>query len=506
MFKPAAFTLTVLILALSACAREELPTPTSPPPLTETLPATQPIPTAVPSPTATMAPTSTPEPTPIPAEISVDDQPLAEDGKLTFAKVAIAEAGWLVLYANRDGQAAEILGYTAVEPGIHEDVVVEIDPLQSSAVLVARLHIDSGEIGVFEYPGPDMPLNSETDLLSAEFEVDSQFTVPSITVSDQQLTADGVVRVERVYSAGPGWLLIQADADGQPGPTLGFSMVKEGSNEGLLIPIQWRQSSARLFARLVADQGRPERWDEETDPVVIVAGEPVMVSFEVVLPPDIYVIDQPVVNDQIVVERITSNGPSWLVIYSDNEGVIDRIIGFSPLEDGVNENLVVPVVGNAVTTKLHILQHEDTEPGGPFNFPASDPPLTFEGRLPAPYTFQTNPGNYLVTQDQALDVTADAPAVLVPLVVVDAPSWLVILADNDGQAGEPIGFLSIPAGVSRDIQVPIDGEQATATLYAALHMNAGDLQQFEYPDGVDAPFRYSGRLIQSPFALLSSTE
>lgn len=505
MLKPTALILAILIMLLSACAREEPPTPTDVPP-TQTAPAAQEVPTEAPSPTATVPPTATPEPTPIPAAISVEDQPLAEDGRLTFAVVALADDGWLVLYANRDGQVAEILGYTPVEAGIHENVVVQIDPLQSSAVMVARLHVDAGDIGTFEFPGPDMPLSSETNLLSVQFEVESQFTVPSITVADQELTADGVVRVDRVYSTGPGWLLIQADVDGQPGRILGFAMVKEGSNEDLLIPIQWRQSSARLFARLHADNGRSERWDEELDPVIAVAGEPVMVSFAVILPPDIYIIDQPVVDEQIVVDRVTSSGPSWLVIYSDNEGVFDRIIGFAPLEDGVNERLVVPLVGSLVTEKLHVLQHEDSVPGGDFDFPRSDGPLTYDGRLPATYTFQTNPGNYLITLDQTLDLAADSPAVIVPLVVVDLPSWLVIFASQDGQAGEPIGYLSLPAGVNRDVQVPVDAELVTPVLYAGIHINAGDLDQFEFPDGVDVPFRYSGELIQSPFTLLAPEE
>ena len=47
---------------------------------------------------------------------------------------------------------------------------------------------------------------------------------PSVTVADQEIV-DGKVTIAEVVSDGPGWLVIHAQADGKPGPILGYSPV-----------------------------------------------------------------------------------------------------------------------------------------------------------------------------------------------------------------------------------------------------------------------------------------
>ncbi len=503
------FLFLLLAIMLAACANEEESTPAVQPTMTATTAvinaANTPVSTLIPSPQPTATMTPTPEPTPILPIITVTDQTLAEDGRLTIAQVNIAEAGWLVIHAQRDGQVEEVLGYTAVSPGINVDVPVTVDPLQASPSLVAMLHTDKGENGEFEFPGSDSPLQFESAVVSAGFDVEFLFDLPFITITDQKVEEDGLIHVDRVFSTGPGWLFIHTDDDGALGPVLGFAFVNQGLNDSLTVSIPWRESTTRLYAMLYEDNGRPNRLDEEEDLPVLLNGEPVVAPFKVALPPDVFVIDQPVTNGQVVIDRAVSNDPGWLVIYSDNEGTIDRIIGFSPLIDGVNELLVVDIVESLATTNLHILLHEDSEPGDDFNFPASDGPITFDGRLPAPFTFRTDPGNYIITKNQVLqtDDTNGTSSVMFRLAVVDVPAWAIIMNDEDGESGEIIGATWIPAGVNRDIMVEVEPENVTSILYGAIHLDAGTPEQFDYPDGPDVPFRYSGNVIQSPFTLLA---
>ena len=195
--------------------------------------------------------------------------------------------------------------------------------------------------------------------------------------------------------------------------------------------------------------------------------------------------------------------------HHDEDGDFGRIIGAAPLVSGVNEHVIVQVEESMVTTNLYILLHEDTEPGDDFDFPNVDRPITYDGRMPAPFTFRTNPGNYLVSRDQVLNMNTSAAmaTVTISLVAVDVPSWLVIRTGADGEpiekAGEIIGMTGLAAGVHRDVVVEVELEQAAGTIYAVLHVDTGTAGEFEYPDGVDVPFRFSGNIIQSPIRLLT---
>ncbi|MCI0725834.1 MAG: hypothetical protein L0332_03795, partial [Chloroflexi bacterium] len=227
--------------------------------------------------------------------------------------------------------------------------------------------------------------------------------------------------------------------------------------------------------------------------------QPVISSFQVFLPPDVFVLDQPVVDGTVIVERVISYGPGWLVVYYDEDGAAGRIIGWAPLVDGLNEQIVVPVVESAVTELLHIIIHQDTEAIGEFEFPQADPPLRYDGRIPNPFTFRTDAGNYLITRDQPLSVSN---TVTVSLAVVNVNAWVVIYNDAAGEPGEVIGTVWIPAGVNREIVVAIDPEQTTPVLHVVLHQDVGAAQEFELEGGVDLPLQRNRSVITAPLTLL----
>ena len=485
----------VPVLFLTACARED-----APPPPTATKPAAA-------APTATRppaAPTAAPEPTPVHPVIAVDDQVLEEDGRLTIASVISPDPAWLVIHAQHEGQVGEVLGVTAVPPGGGSDITVTLDPLGATPRLVAILHQDGGEAGQFEFPGPDDPILDNGDVVATGFAVDIRVRLPVIAIADQEVMDDGLVTVTSVYTPGPGWLLIHADDDGEIGPLLGHVFLRAGENENVTIPIQWREATPTLHAVLVADGERLTRLDyPDGDLPVIVNGQPLIASFAVTLPPDVFVLDQPVVDGKIEVERVISDGPGWLVVYFDENDLPARIIGSAPLADGLNEQVEVEVVERAATDKLHIIIHNDDEPVGEFNFPGADEPRLYHGRLPFSFTFQTNLGNYLVVRDQA---RGEGTAVTVPLVVADRPIWLVIRSGAAPGAGEIIGQIWLPAGINREVMVPIDGERINKTLFAVLHADEDEPAQFDFPGGADRPLEFNGRIIQSSFELLSPGE
>lgn len=501
--------LLIFLPMLAACRQEESVVPTVRPTSTS-VPATTtatPTPTEFPTPSATATALPALEPTPISPSISAADQNLGEDGLLTFDSVTAAEPAWLVISVGTDGESGDLLGYAEVAAGFNEGVEVQVDPLQASEEMIAALHQDAGELHEFEYPGPDEPVHTGGVAVAERFSITLSFAMPSITVTDQVLAEDGLLIVEQVYSMGPAWLRIHTDESGEPGPLLGMVHLADGTSENIVVLVRWRQSSSLLYAVLYQDAGELNQMDELDDRPMLVRGEPVMTPFEVTLPTDIYVLDQPVVDGTIVVERVVTSEPGWLVVYADDEGEIGRIIGAAPLADGVNENLIVEIVEEAATRDILLLLHEDSTIGDEFDFPAADGPVRVDGRLPEPVTFRTNPGNYLITRDQQTEaaVDSDSATVIIPLVVVDVPAWVIVRTDAEGATGEIVGTVRVTAGVHRDIAVVVDGVQATETLFAALHLDAGTSELFDFPDGADIPLRYGGQEIVSPFQLIPAS-
>jgi hypothetical protein len=489
--------LLVMMVGLAAC-QNEAPTPT--PTLTPT--AVSPTITPTSGPIAT--PTPSPEPTPIIPSIAVSDQTVADDGQVLIDAVTMTELGWVVLFSQRDGEMGEVIGFTQVPSGMSTDVVVEVDPLDLTSTLVAELHRDAGQPGQLDYPGADVLVADETAVSTATFSVEIDVSLPGITAADQAVLEDGLVRIRSVLAAENGWLLLHADAADGLGAVLGSVPVKTGLNENLVVHIHWRDATPTLLAVLYEDNGRSRRLDVPGDDVpVLVAGEMVATSFGITLPPDAYILDQPVVNRSITIERIISDGPAFAVVYADDNGAPGFIIGSESLQDGLNVQVVVELLETAVTPQLFILIHEDSTPGDAFDFPANDPPRLFNGRLPAPFTFQTNPGNYLVTRDQLLVKDEGETAVVVPLVVVDVPVWVAVHENDAGEVGELLGIVNLQPGINRFISVPIDPPGDNVQLMAVLYLDAGTLGIYDFPVGGDVPLQRNRRMIQSPFMLLA---
>ena len=257
--------------------------------------------------------------------------------------------------------------------------------------------------------------------------------------------------------------------------------VEAGLTEAVMVPIPWRTAPPQLYAVLYEDNGRATRFDyPDEDLPVLVNGEPLVVAIEVTYPPDVFIFDQPVVNEEIVVERVISEGPGWLAVHADDEGQLGLIIGIAPLEDGLNEQVIVLLAETPVTNQLFIMLHQDEDPVGQFDFPGPDGHRLYQGNVVEPFSFNINPGNSLYTHDQPLTVSEDnvTVTVVIPLIIADIDTWIVIRNEFNDDLGDIIGLTWVPAGVNRDVIVVIDPEQVTDTLYAILHLDAEISQEF----------------------------
>ncbi len=217
--------------------------------------------------------------------VTVVDQPIV-DGKVTVAEVVSDGSGWLVIHAQADGKPGPILGYGAVAEGLNAGVVVDIDAAQATETLYAMLHTDAGLVGTWEFPdGPDIPVQFDGQLVTPAFMLTGGLAAtekpgitPAVTVADQPVV-DGKVTVTEVASDGPGWLVIHAQADGKPGPIVGYSRVDDGANRNVEVQIDLAAATSTLYAMLHTDAGAVGTWEFPGG-----ADVPVTVSDQVVSP------------------------------------------------------------------------------------------------------------------------------------------------------------------------------------------------------------------------------
>jgi plastocyanin len=158
----AAGALLLVTLAIGACG----------PVASTATPGAQPTPAAevptVPVQEATEAPADADAPAAITPSVTVADQAIV-DGMVEVARVVSDGPGWLVIHAEQDGNPGPVLGYSPIAEGESVDVAVMIDPQQATEILYAMLHTDAGVVGAYEFPGADVPVLVDGQMVSPAF-------------------------------------------------------------------------------------------------------------------------------------------------------------------------------------------------------------------------------------------------------------------------------------------------------------------------------------------------
>jgi hypothetical protein len=106
-----------------------------------------------------------------PIGITVGAQPV-RDGRIVIKQVDSAGPAWLVIHLqNADGTMGAVIGYAAVCDGQTLYLPVAIDTRKAKEKLLAVLHMDKGNVGIFEYPGEDVPAKFGGSYVETAFEV-----------------------------------------------------------------------------------------------------------------------------------------------------------------------------------------------------------------------------------------------------------------------------------------------------------------------------------------------
>jgi hypothetical protein len=212
--------------------------------------------------------------------------------------------------------------------------------------------------------------------------------------------------------------------------------------------------------------------------------------------PAVEVADQVVVNGMVNVPKVVADAPSFIVIHKDNgEGSFGPVIGVRQLSIGENTNVMVAIDAAAATSTLYAMLHNDTGKVGVYEFgtvEGADGPVIVDG---APLSPAFNAA-VMNVQDQFLRGNMYMAA----SVTVDAPSWLVIHADNEGRPGRVLGQTLVQAGTTADVEVTLDPDGITPVLFPMLHMDTGTVGTYEFGivEGADAPIVINGAVATAP--------
>lgn len=102
--------------------------------------------------------------------VEVRDQAL-HDGEVVVGRVVASQAGFVDIHAEAElaGNPGPVIGYSPVAAGETTYVRVAVPADKVTPVLYAVLHIDEGEHGAFEFPGPDTPVQRDGQSVTAAF-------------------------------------------------------------------------------------------------------------------------------------------------------------------------------------------------------------------------------------------------------------------------------------------------------------------------------------------------
>ena len=98
---------------------------------------------------------------------SLDAADQTSDGtELTVKSVSInGAAGFIAIHQDADGAPGPVVGHVAIPEGDSSNVVVKLDSKVATGAFWPMLHLDAGTIGTYEFPGPDGPVKSGSDIV-----------------------------------------------------------------------------------------------------------------------------------------------------------------------------------------------------------------------------------------------------------------------------------------------------------------------------------------------------
>jgi hypothetical protein len=198
---------------------------------------------------------------------------------------------------------------------------------------------------------------------------------PSVVVRDQ-VSLDGTVVIDSVYSAAEGFVVIHTDNGGAPGPVAGVGAVQPGMNAYVRIKLYemgMADPTPTLFAMLHVDDTAIGTYEfgtvEGADGPVIVAEQ--VVTFPINIAPSMTLADQAIgEGGTLTIPSVLIDASGWLVIHSSVDGAPGPVLGQAYLSAGLSSNVVVSIDASGAGSQVFPMLHYDTGAAGMYEFGA----------------------------------------------------------------------------------------------------------------------------------------
>ncbi|HTP10983.1 MAG TPA: hypothetical protein VMP08_22165 [Anaerolineae bacterium] len=258
--------------------------------------------------------------------------------------------------------------------------------------------------------------------------------------------------------------------------------------------------------------------------------------------------DQDITSGVITIDSVTAPQAGWVVIYKDPNFSSGDIVGYAPVQQGVNTNVKVTLDARRVDATamrayalptLWVRLHVDNPVMGLFewglhNLPYNDAPVVENGHTviaefgtttsqevtnttpaapattPAQPAATPAPSTKTAGGASAIDVTTQAlnsGVMHVDSVTAPQDGWLVVYKSPNFTAGEIVGYAPVHMGVNTNVPVTIDTKRVKdlSGLWVVLQADNGTPGVFEW--GLrnlpydDQPVSVNGHMVMTGFGI-----
>lgn len=227
-------------------------------------------------------------------------------------------------------------------------------------------------------PATEAPVMEATTDPYAASPTDTMSSVASVEVGDQAIE-NGTVTVAKVNAAVAGWLVIHIEADGKPGPVIGYVQVPAGESTDVKVTVDPAMATAKLFAMLHVDEGVKGTYEFPGADAPVKDGEMIVMQafnqVEAMMAPSVTGVDQSIVDGTVIIASVYMEVPGWLVIHTEVDGKPGPVIGYVALPAGESTNVKVTIDPAMATAKLFAMLHIDAGVAGTYEFPGDDAPV-----------------------------------------------------------------------------------------------------------------------------------
>jgi hypothetical protein len=437
-------------------------------------------------------------------QITVNNQ-LSLNSRVDVASVYSAQQGFVVIHT--DGGSGPAIGQSPVAAGWTYNLRIPIDATQAASTVSAMLHVDDNELGVYEFgtvEGADAPVVIDGAPINPTFDL-------TLIAPRDQFVEMEQVTIPAVTSPVDGWLVIHAGDAQNFGAVLGQTQVTAGLNTDVVVDLATDGRTEILWPMLHEDTGEVGVYEfgsvEGADGPIVVNGSVATTPIWTV--PHVRAVDQIVMHGDgmemaaaptVTVQSALCEAQCFVVIHQEADGSFGGVAGVSEsLPAGLNTNLVIELDPAMVTARLWPMLHVDDGAVGTYEFgtvEGADAPVQAMGEV---VTFPINAAPALVMQDQALQ----DGRLEITNAIMDAPGWIAIHSDNNGEPGPVLATALLHPGANWHVMIEVDPAAAGSRVFPMLHYDTGEVGVYEFGtvEGADNPTFVGGNVIVAPLGI-----